>query len=165
MLQYMYSNKTAITLLKLFILTNILGNFINGFIFEIQSWLKKQGENNFPFSSVSRLVLRPIQPHIQREPLALSLSIKQLGHAADYPPPSSTKVENVWRYTSQWSDAYESQHRDFACVWSVLLWTDRRLSSCSATIENWTLSSHSFSEISLHQNMHWHLSYHRTHVQ
>jgi hypothetical protein len=79
------------------------------------------------------LILGPTQPHIQWTPQALFPSLKQLGHAADYSPPSSAKVEDVWRYTSQWSGAYEIQHRDFTCVWPVLVWTDRRLSGNVST--------------------------------
>jgi hypothetical protein len=29
-----------------------------------------------------------------------SLGVKQAGHKADYPPPSSTEVKNVWSYIS-----------------------------------------------------------------
>jgi hypothetical protein len=169
MLQYMYSNETAVNLLKLFILTNILVNFINGLEYEVQSWIKKQGEKNFLFSAVSRLVLGPIQPHIQCVPQALSPSIKQLGHAADYTPPSSTKVKLcgdihpnevvLMKFGTETLLGYDQSCYGLTedCLVMFLHKTPG-----SATKQNWTLllplvcdlSSHSLSEISLHPDMH-----------
>jgi hypothetical protein len=103
---YIDSNEIAVNLLKLFVLTNILVNFISGLKYKIQSWIKKQGEKNF----------------------LLSVQVGSGAHPASYPvcntgwlSPPHAKVEDMWRYTSQWSGSYEIQHRNFTCVWPVLL--------------------------------------------
>jgi hypothetical protein len=65
-------------------------------------------DNNFQYletgrtskDSMSRSALGPTQPPIQWVPGALSQEVKQPGHEADHTLPSSTKVNNMWRYTS-----------------------------------------------------------------
>jgi hypothetical protein len=56
--------------------------------------------HNFLFITAFRLVLRPIQPHIQRVLMVLSMLIKLPGHEADYTLASSVEVKNAWSYTS-----------------------------------------------------------------
>jgi hypothetical protein len=63
--------------------------------FEIQ-----QGLGIFLFTTTSRSSLGLTQPPIQWVPGALSLGVKRLRGEADCLPPSSTKVKNVWSYTS-----------------------------------------------------------------
>jgi hypothetical protein len=54
----------------------------------------------FLFTTLSRPVLVPIQPHIQWVPGALSLVEKWLGREADQSPFSSAEAKNAWSYTS-----------------------------------------------------------------
>jgi len=49
---------------------------------------------------MSRLVLGPTQLPIQWVPGALPLGVKLPDREADYPPPFSAEVMNVWSYTS-----------------------------------------------------------------
>jgi hypothetical protein len=49
---------------------------------------------------VSRPVLGPTQPPIQRVPRPLSLGVKRPGRESDHSPPSSAEVKTAWNYTS-----------------------------------------------------------------
>jgi hypothetical protein len=49
---------------------------------------------------VSRLVLRPTQPSIQRVPRDLNLEVKRPQREVDHSPPSSAEVKNLWSYSS-----------------------------------------------------------------
>jgi hypothetical protein len=60
------------------------------------SW---QGHGIF-LITMSRWALGPTHPPIQWIPGALSLGVKWPGCEADHSPPSSSKVKNVWSYTS-----------------------------------------------------------------
>jgi len=54
----------------------------------------------FLFATTSRKALGPTQTPIKREPGFLSPGVKRSGSEADYTPPSSAVVKNVWSYTS-----------------------------------------------------------------
>jgi hypothetical protein len=54
----------------------------------------------FLFATVSRLALGHTQPSIQWILGTLTPRVKQLGHKADYSPPSSAEVKNAWSYAS-----------------------------------------------------------------
>jgi hypothetical protein len=58
------------------------------------------GDGNFIFTTVSRPVLGPTQPPIQRVPGALFLRVKRPGREADHSSPSNAEVKNAWSYTS-----------------------------------------------------------------
>jgi hypothetical protein len=47
----------------------------------------------FLLTTMSRLALWPTQPPIHWVPGTFSLGLKQLGHEADHPPPSSAEVK------------------------------------------------------------------------
>jgi hypothetical protein len=53
------------------------------------------GAGNFLFTTMSRTAVGPTQPLIQQVLGALSLGVKQLGHATDHSPPSSAKVKQA----------------------------------------------------------------------
>jgi hypothetical protein len=69
----------------------------------------------FLLSTASRPVLGPIQP-IQWVPGAHSPGLKRPGLEADYSPPTSAEVKNMWIYTSTPPYAFMAQclvkHRD-----------------------------------------------------
>jgi hypothetical protein len=65
-------------------------------VLQFDSW---QGLGNFPFT-MSRIALETNQPPIQWVLGDLSLMVKWLGFEADCSPPSSSKVKNMWSYTS-----------------------------------------------------------------
>jgi hypothetical protein len=54
----------------------------------------------FLFTTVSRTVLGPTQPPIQRLTAALSLGAKRPRREPDHSPPTSAEVKNDWSYTS-----------------------------------------------------------------
>jgi hypothetical protein len=54
----------------------------------------------FLFTTATRMTLGPTQPPIRLVPGALSLGVNRPGREADYSPPSSAEVKNVWSYTS-----------------------------------------------------------------
>jgi hypothetical protein len=54
----------------------------------------------FFFTTASRPALRPTEPPIQWVSGSLSLGVKWPGCEADYSPPSSAEVKNVWGCTS-----------------------------------------------------------------
>jgi hypothetical protein len=58
------------------------------------------GSNIFLFSTSSRPVPGPTQPHIQWVPGALSPGVKRPEREADNSPPSSAEVKKTWIYTS-----------------------------------------------------------------
>jgi hypothetical protein len=60
----------------------------------------RQGLEIFLFDTMSRPALEPTQPPNQGVPGALSLGVKRPGCEANHSPPSSAKVNNVWRYIS-----------------------------------------------------------------
>jgi hypothetical protein len=54
----------------------------------------------FVFTVAFRLCLEPTQSPMQWIPGALTPLVKQPGHDTDHSPPSSTKVQKLWNYTS-----------------------------------------------------------------
>jgi len=60
----------------------------------------RQGLEIFLFTTASRPVLGPTQPHAQGVQGALSLRVKRPGNEADHSRPSSVKVKNAWSRTS-----------------------------------------------------------------
>jgi hypothetical protein len=54
----------------------------------------------FLFATAFKLALGPTQSHIQWVPGAPSLRVKRPGRETDHSPPSSSEVQNAWRYTS-----------------------------------------------------------------
>jgi hypothetical protein len=56
----------------------------------------RQGLGTFLFTTVFRLALGPTEPPLQWLQGALSLGIKRPGREADYSPPFSAEVKNVW---------------------------------------------------------------------
>jgi hypothetical protein len=60
----------------------------------------QRGLGIFLFTTASRTALGPTQSPIQGVPGALSLGVKRPMREADYSPPSSAEVKNVWSYTS-----------------------------------------------------------------
>jgi hypothetical protein len=72
----------------------------------------------YPFTTVFRPTLGPIQPPIQWVPGALSLGgFKQWGHQADHSPPSSAEVKKgaaipPLPHMPSWHTAYLIKHRD-----------------------------------------------------
>jgi hypothetical protein len=66
----------------------------------------------------------PTQPPIQRIPGSVSQGVKQQGHAADHSPPSSTKINNMWSYTSTPPYVFMAwcliKYRDSFISWSAI---------------------------------------------
>jgi len=60
----------------------------------------QEGQGRDFFTTTSRMDLGPIQSPIQWVLGVLSPGVKQPGHKDDCSPPSSTKVKNMWSYTS-----------------------------------------------------------------
>jgi hypothetical protein len=62
----------------------------------VTGWMAsiQQGEEIFLFSIASRPALRPVQPHIQWVPEALSWGINRPGREADHSPPSNAEAKN-----------------------------------------------------------------------
>jgi hypothetical protein len=81
-------------------------------------------DNNFPYSTVPRPVLRPTQPPIQRIPGVISPVLKQAGHEADHSYPSNVEVNNdgaipPFSHMSSWGSTEFFKHRDifaFICL-------------------------------------------------
>jgi hypothetical protein len=70
-------------------------------------WVGRRGQSLSPgrvknviFSTSFRPVLRPTQPPIQWVPEDLFMGVKQPGSDAHHLPPSSSKVKEMWIYTS-----------------------------------------------------------------
>jgi len=54
----------------------------------------------FLFATASISALKPIQPPIQWVPGVISTGVKRPRREANYSPPSSAEIKNVWIYTS-----------------------------------------------------------------
>jgi hypothetical protein len=76
----------------------------------------QQDLGSFLFATPSRPALGLTQPPIQWVLGVLSPGVKQPGHKDDCSPPSSTKVKNMWSYTSTpqyvFMARYLIKHRD-----------------------------------------------------
>jgi hypothetical protein len=129
---------------------------------------KSKGEKNLLFSSVSRLVLGSIQPHILCVTQAISPSIKQLiihlHLELQLRMCGDIHLSEVvlMKFSTQALLVYHQSCYELTEDWLVMF---LHKTSCSTTEQNWTLQSHPSSEISLYPGMHWHLSYHHTHIQ
>jgi hypothetical protein len=54
----------------------------------------------FLFATASSPALEPIRPPMQRGPGDLFAGVKWSGREANYSPPSSAEVRNMWSYTT-----------------------------------------------------------------
>jgi hypothetical protein len=68
----------------------------------------------FFFPTSSRRIREPTHPPIQWVPGALSPRVKRPGREADYSPPTTAKVKNIW--------LYRVSQEEMLIFWEVIVW-------------------------------------------
>jgi hypothetical protein len=101
------------------------------------TWAQFPAGSGIFFSVITSITaLGPTHPPIKWVPWALSLWLRSPGHKVDHSPSSSTKVKNVWSYTSTFSYIF--------MVWCLIkhrmsLWHGTYLSTVTEVLLAFTL--------------------------